>query len=1069
MSSPAEAYQVSAGVEDDPGTLLPGQMQQPKAQGSPKLKSLSFADEQPARALSEQLGLLPPGDGTAGTTPLASTPEGGRPHAKKQLSGGLTHAHPQAKGRALGSFQRGATKASLMEASEQAKGRIVFNKYSEGLDAPMSYEQFTSMMRAEFDAGGATVDNLWSLDGFCTRTADVSRRIVVTADSFVGTAARLGLFGRRTVPPDARSIPHKKQRCCGYKCCCEFDDVPLVDGKQTRRIPSGGLVDPERHFLLKSGSCGGCLSYWDAWLLFLLMVVTIFIPLRIGFDLPLTQPWLICDIITDLSFISDIILNFIVCYEDEDTMKLVINAEEIRLRYMGTWKWSWGPFGFLRLGWFYYDVMSCLPVTYFQLAMGKANASDAKLARLLRLVRLTKVLKLAKIANLLQRNAESLRDIDGLDVIKAGVMTLIFAHLTACGWHYIGIGKHARVSLPEEMGRYLLSDEYLTTGEAYTWIEAYDETLLNGTLGNKYGTALYFATTTLSTVGYGDILPINEHERLFTAFFQVIGVFTFGYTMGTLSGYIIDGKLDPKTQKYNEMMPKIEAYLKRKKVSKIEQTGTDIKKHFGNVLLHSDSVMDEDLVVNYMRLIDPVMARKVLTQIYQPQNDRSTGKSVVGTYFRVFEPGKQPADDGKPAEELKTANGELLVDLNNQMEPAHDDNGKTSFVDGSEIVREGDIVRGIYVVTQGRCVKSTWECYVRAKADHLGNDLHANSRSRNGGRLLDFRKGDIIAVTERSEEGRWRGYVAWEKTSGKYQPNSNPEEAYEDWTKERAEAVSGEFHVKSADGAWIDVVEPDPFKRPHSTINCLDVPHADALEDWNWSEGELGVGDCFGLHAAMGKGAGKAGHHIRFSVRAKQVEGVDPLKLTFLSLDKLSGLFEKHPPLEKSLRVQVALLDSVSGQPNSMQRRRNMEHAGFPGDPTIAARDYDEVLTEQKALGVTDQQGLNYDSVLRYLDKFHEFLPLAPELQHDERVAMIKSAFDKDLGGDIDKHEFWNGLQVFTDPLKSSKKLQHPPRKEMSIHDDIGADVHRIDVKLANLTDEISQLKDLLMKVVGSK
>ena len=42
---------------------------------------------------------------------------------------------------------------------------------------------------------------------------------------------------------------------------------------------------------------------------------------------------------------------------------------------------------------------------------------------------------------------------------------------------------------------------------------------------------------------------------------QVCGVFTFGYTMGTLSGYIIDGKLDPKTQKYNEMMPKIESCL----------------------------------------------------------------------------------------------------------------------------------------------------------------------------------------------------------------------------------------------------------------------------------------------------------------------------------------------------------------------------------------------------------------------------------------------------------------------------------------------------------------------------
>ena len=169
-------------------------------------------------------------------------------------------------------------------------------------------------------------------------------------------------------------------------------------------------------------------------------------------------------------------------------------------------------------------------------------------------------------------------------------------------------------------------------------------------------------------------------------------------------------------------------------------------------------------------------------------------------------------------------------------------------------------------------------------------------------------------------------------------------------------------------------------------------------------QGELGVGDCFGLHAAMGEN--RQGHHIRFSVRAKQVGGVDPLKLTFLPLDKLSGLVKKHPPLEKIIRVQVNLLDSVSGQPNSMQRRRNMEQAGFPGDKASSERDFEVALGEQKQLGVTEQSGLNYDSVLRYLDRFHENLPLSPELDHDERVEMIKSAFDKDMGGDIDKKEF---------------------------------------------------------------
>ena len=41
------------------------------------------------------------------------------------------------------------------------------------------------------------------------------------------------------------------------------------------------------------------------------------------------------------------------------------------------------------------------------------------------------------------------------------------------------------------------------------------------------------------------------------------------------------------------------------------------------------------------------------------------------------------------------------------------------------------------------------------------------------------------------------------------------------------------------------------------------------------------------------------------------------------------------------------------------------------------------------------QKGLTPDSVLRYLAKFHDVLPLSPELHHDQRVEMIESAFDK--------------------------------------------------------------------------
>ena len=40
------------------------------------------------------------------------------------------------------------------------------------------------MMRAELDADAETIDSLWNLPGFVTRTEDVSRRRVVSEENF---------------------------------------------------------------------------------------------------------------------------------------------------------------------------------------------------------------------------------------------------------------------------------------------------------------------------------------------------------------------------------------------------------------------------------------------------------------------------------------------------------------------------------------------------------------------------------------------------------------------------------------------------------------------------------------------------------------------------------------------------------------------------------------------------------------------------------------------------------------------------------------------------------------------
>jgi voltage-gated potassium channel len=54
----------------------------------------------------------------------------------------------------------------------------------------------------------------------------------------------------------------------------------------------------------------------------------------------------------------------------------------------------------------------------------------------------------------------------------------------------------------------------------------------------RYITALYWGMSTLCTVGYGDVTPMNSAEKLFSMLAMVIGVTVFAYFMGTIAALI---------------------------------------------------------------------------------------------------------------------------------------------------------------------------------------------------------------------------------------------------------------------------------------------------------------------------------------------------------------------------------------------------------------------------------------------------------------------------------------------------------------------------------------------------
>jgi len=170
---------------------------------------------------------------------------------------------------------------------------------------------------------------------------------------------------------------------------------------------------------------------------------------------------------------------------------------------------------------------------------GESGDSSASLNKMIRVVRIGKMYKLIKLTKLL-RMLKVVKEKSKLfkfvqEYIKIGtgferllfglLLFLVIIHIVSCLWIFFG-----------------------TFDFIGSWLDSSEIDAMSG--HELYLTSFYFTTTTITTVGYGDISASTIVEKIFCIIMMIIGVIAFSLSSASLSSLL--SNYDTSNAKFQE-------------------------------------------------------------------------------------------------------------------------------------------------------------------------------------------------------------------------------------------------------------------------------------------------------------------------------------------------------------------------------------------------------------------------------------------------------------------------------------------------------------------------------------
>ncbi|XP_063764525.1 LOW QUALITY PROTEIN: potassium voltage-gated channel subfamily H member 5 [Eleginops maclovinus] len=284
---------------------------------------------------------------------------------------------------------------------------------------------------------------------------------------------------------------------------------------------------------------------WDWVILILTFYTAIMVPYNVSFKTKQNNiVWLVLDSVVDVIFLVDIVLNFHTTFVGPGG-EVISDPKLIRMNYLKTW--------------FVIDLLSCLPYDIIN-AFENVDEGISSLFSSLKVVRL---LRLGRVARKLDHYLEYGAAVLVLLVCVFGLV----AHWLACIWYSIGdyeVIDEATNTIKTDSWLYQLA---LSIGSPYRY-NASGSGQWEGGPGKDslYITSLYFTMTSLTTIGFGNIAPTTDGEKIFSVAMMMVGSLLYATIFGNVT--TIFQQMYANTNRYHEMLNNVRDFLKLYQVPK---------------------------------------------------------------------------------------------------------------------------------------------------------------------------------------------------------------------------------------------------------------------------------------------------------------------------------------------------------------------------------------------------------------------------------------------------------------------------------------------------------------------